>query len=84
MVMGFAGPAELVNLGHFAFLDLGTDDGIAVGDEFILYGEAMPTDPEGFLQVVGVTQNMATARVLSIADDVFRQGVVVRLSKKMP
>lgn len=83
MVMGFAGGHVLTDIGHIAFLDLGSDDGVTIGDEFILFGDAIPTAREGTLQVVGVTGTMASARVLSMRDDVFRQGVVVRLAKKM-
>lgn len=83
MIMGFAGTQVITDIGHIAFLDLGSDDGIALGDEFVLYGEANPTRPKGALQVVGVTRTMASARVVSLSDDVFRQGVIVRLSKKM-
>lgn len=83
MVMGFAGHQVLTDVGHIVFLDLGSDDGIAIGDEFILYGRAIPTSRAGALQVVGVTETGASARVRSIRDNVFQQGVVVRLSKKM-
>ncbi|MGB1778398.1 MAG: LysM peptidoglycan-binding domain-containing protein [Longimicrobiales bacterium] len=83
MLMGFAGGHVLTDIGHIAFLDLGSDDGVTIGDEFILFGDAIPTAREGTLQVVGVTGTMASARVLSMRDDVFRQGVVVRLAKKM-
>jgi bifunctional DNA-binding transcriptional regulator/antitoxin component of YhaV-PrlF toxin-antitoxin module len=83
MVMGFAGGHVLTDIGHIAFLDLGSDDGVTIGDEFVLFGDAIPTAREGTLQVVGVTGTMASARVMSMRDDVFRQGVVVRLAKKM-
>ena len=62
MVMGFAGTQVLNDLGHIAFLDLGSDDGVTIGDEFVLYGRAIPTAREGSLQVVGVT---AMAKPLS-------------------
>jgi hypothetical protein len=83
MIMGFAGRQELNDLGHVAFLDLGSNDGIVHGDEFVLYGAAVGA-PEGSLQVIGVTPTMAAARITSMVDDVFRQGVVVRLARKMP
>ena len=83
MIIGFAGRQVLTDIGHVAFLDLGSDDGIKIGDEFVLYGEAVPTNQDGALQVIGVTETTASARVLSMADNVFRQGVVVRLAKKM-
>lgn len=83
MVMGFAGKQTLTDIGHVGFLDLGSDDGIVVGDEFVLYGRSIPTAEDGLLQVIGVTETTASARVLSMADNVFRQGVVVRLANKM-
>jgi hypothetical protein len=83
MVMGFAGGQVLSDLGHIAFVDLGSDDGIVIGDEFVLYGDAVPTQRRGSLQVVGVSGTTAAARIMSMVDDVFQQGVVVRLSKKM-
>lgn len=84
MIMGFAGRQTLNDLGHIAFLDLGSDDGITVGDEFVLYSAVSADDRRGSLRVVGVTESMASARITAMVDDVFRQGVVVRLSRKMP
>ena len=84
MIMGFAGTFQVVDIGQHAFLDLGADHGIAVGDEFVLFSDAVRTDVRGRLQVVGVTPNSATARVVSLSDDVFRQGVIVRLVRQMP
>jgi len=83
MVMGAAGRQEVNSLGHIAFLDLGSDDGIAIGDEFVLYSAVFGA-AEGALQVVGVTANTAAARITSMVDDVFHQGVIVRLARKMP
>ena len=82
MIMGVAGRQELNNLGHVAFLDLGSDDGIVIGDEFVLYGSIVGAQ-EGRMQVVGVTPNTASARIVAMVDDVFHQGVVVRLARKM-
>jgi hypothetical protein len=82
MIMGVAGRQELNSIGHVAFLDLGSDDGVTIGDEFVLFSSATGAR-EGALQVVGVTPNMASARILSIVDDVFRTGVVVRLARTM-
>ncbi len=84
MIMGFAGTQVINELGHIAFLDLGSADGIAIGDEFVLYGRAVPTAREGALQVVSVSESTASARITGQADDVFRQGIVVRLFRKMP
>ena len=83
MVMGFAGNHVLTDIGHVVFLDLGSDDGVRIGDEFVLYGEAIPTASEGHLQVIGVRETVAAARVMSMRDNVFKQGVVVRLVRTM-
>jgi hypothetical protein len=82
MIMGFAGAQGLNDLGHVGFIDLGSDDGIGIGDEFVLYSAAVGA-PEGRLQVVGVSPNTSAVRILSMVDDVFRQGVVVRLARTM-
>jgi hypothetical protein len=83
MIMGFEGAQVLSGIGQVAFLDLGSDDGIGIGDEFVLYGEAVPTAREGTLQVIGVRETTAAARILSMADNVFQQGVIVRLARTM-
>ncbi|MCA1790047.1 MAG: LysM peptidoglycan-binding domain-containing protein [Thioalkalivibrio sp.] len=43
MIMGFAGTAQLNEIGQHAFLDLGTDHGIGLGDEFVLFSDAVRT-----------------------------------------
>ncbi|MHB1194130.1 MAG: LysM peptidoglycan-binding domain-containing protein [Longimicrobiales bacterium] len=84
MIMGFANLAELQDMGAVAFLDQGTDDGVGIGDEFEYVTRPAGSDVvEGRLQVVGVTANVAAARILSMDDAVFRQGLVVRLARKM-
>jgi hypothetical protein len=84
MIMGFANFAELQDVGAIAFLDQGSDDGVGIGDEFEYVNRLAGSDVvEGRLQVVGVTSDVATARILSMVDAVFRQGLVVRLARKM-
>ena len=83
MLMGFATGSTVLSIGRIAFLDLGTDDGIAVGDEFTLYNAADTEAVEGVLQVVGLADETSAARVVSMRDAVFEQGVVLRLTKKM-
>jgi LysM repeat protein len=83
MIMGFAGVQEVTDVGHVAFLDLGSDDGVTIGDEFVLYGDAVPAETHGALQVIYTTPSTASARVLNMDDDVWRQGTIVRLARKM-
>lgn len=84
MVMAMADPGEIAGMGEVVFLDLGANDGIALGDEFEVRdwregGHML----EGALQVVGVQPRTSSARVVYLKDDVVKQGVVVRLAKKM-
>ena len=84
MVMGFARGSALQDLNDIAFLDLGLGHGISVGDEFDLVNPAAGTNVvEGRLQVVGVSAETSAARIVQMDDAVFRQGIVVRLAKKM-
>lgn len=84
MIMGFAGTSVVKPIGGVAFLDQGSDDGVSVGDEYELVDPRLGSHPvEGRLQVVGVTADGASARIVQITDAVFRQGVAVRLSRKM-
>lgn len=84
MVMGFAGLAELHDVGAVAFLDLGGDQGVTVGDEFeYVNPQAGSGVVEGRLQVVGVKGSTSSARIVSMSDVVFQQGLVVRLARKM-
>ena len=62
MVMGFAGFNEVHDIGSIAFLDLGRDQGIVIGDEFeYLNPQAGSNVVEGRLQVVGVQSGIASA-----------------------
>jgi hypothetical protein len=84
MIMGFAGLAVVQDVGEVAFLDQGLSDGVTVGDEYALVNPALGSEPvEGRLRVVGVTRNVAAARIVQMNDVVFRQGVVVQLTRKM-
>lgn len=84
MIMGAAGPQQLNDLGHQMFLDLGSDHGISVGDEFALYSDAVSSEVRGRLQVVGVMPTSSTVRITAMSDDIFQQGVIVRLVRQMP
>ena len=55
-----------------------------LGDEFDLLNPAAGTGVvEGTLQVVGISEETSAARIISMVDAVFYQGVVVRLVRKM-
>ena len=82
--MGFAQPGALRDLNDIVFLDLGSIDGISLGDEFDLFNAAAGAGIiQGSLQVVGVSPETSAARIVNMSDDVFHQGIVVRLVRKM-
>jgi LysM repeat protein len=84
MIVGFDRGSALKDINVIAFLDLGAEDGIAVGDEFeYVNPEAGEGRVEGRLQVVGVTSDRASARIVQMDDVVFRPGIAVRLARKM-
>lgn len=84
MVMGSAVYTELPKLSGLVFLDLGSDHGIGIGDEFEYVNRLAGSDVvEARVQVVGVSPQTSAARIIAMTDAVFRQGLVVRLVRKM-
>lgn len=84
MVMGSAVYTELPKLSGLVFLDQGSDHGVGIGDEFEYVNRLAGSDVvEGRLQVVGVSPQTSVARIIAMKDAVFRQGLVVRLARKM-
>ncbi|HSG46512.1 MAG TPA: hypothetical protein VLA43_01740, partial [Longimicrobiales bacterium] len=83
-VLGFAVVHELHQPGNHLFLDLGRRDGLAVGDEFVVELDSPQARIEGRAQVVGVQDEVATARIVMIRNPVFVDGVQLRLDRKMP
>ena len=49
----------------------------------IILGIALAQQAQGVLQVVGLADETSAARVVTMRDAVFEQGVVLRLTKKM-
>lgn len=86
-ILAFARPHELQVPGDIAFLDVGADRGVRVGDEFevvVARGEGWSGSVAGRLQVVGVRQGTAAARIVAQDGAIFRVGTPVQLSRKMP
>lgn len=86
-VLAFPQEREIHGFGAFVFLDVGEEEGIAVGDEFV----ARVNEDQGFegaeavrVQVVGVQRAVCTARVVALMEPVLRLGTRLRLVKKMP
>jgi hypothetical protein len=83
-VLGYARQHELHQPGNFLFLDLGSSDGVGVGDEFIVDVGGPEALVEGRAQVVSVQPDVSTARITMIRNPVFLPGVRMRLDRKMP
>lgn len=83
-VLGYAALHELHQPGNFLFLDMGRLDGVAVGDELVVERGMPDARIEGRVQVVGVQDNVATARIVMIRNPVFVDGLQLRLDRKMP
>lgn len=83
-VVAFARQHELHQPGNFLFLDAGRDEGVGVGDEFIVALETAEARVEGRAQVVRVQDEVSTARITMIRNPVFVPGLPMRLDRKMP
>jgi hypothetical protein len=85
-IIGWGTPQQLQQIGHVAFLDIGSNHGVAVGDEFIIAAEtdqSFNDDIAGRLQIVGVDAEISSARIRTQDGPVFRVGTTVYLAKKM-
>lgn len=86
-ILAFARPHELQIPGDIAFLDVGSTRGVQVGDEFIAVAsrtEGWTGTVAGRLQVVGVREGTASARIVSQDGAIFQAGLPVQLARKMP
>lgn len=90
-VVAFQRPNPLQPTQAIVFLDVGAQAGVQEGDEFLAYLPAQQrrTDyrPEvqvGLLQVVRVTEQTSSARILELQYPALEPGIRVRLVGKMP
>jgi len=75
------------------FIDLGAEDGLTVGDEFVAYVPArpgpgntmaLPAEPVARVHVIKVMPNNATVRVMDASSTALQAGVRVQLVRKIP
>ncbi len=79
-------------IGDIAFIDVGRDKGVVIGDEFELYvasrrsagGLRLPEEQVATGRVVRVTEETATLRVIRLQHAAIAEGLPVRLVRKMP
>ena len=74
-----------------AFVSLGRRDGLGIGDELAVYvpersvgSDRLPPTSIATVRVVKVGDNVATVRVLGVNSTALRDGLPVRLIRKMP
>lgn len=86
-------PESLHSTTDLAFLSVGHADGVGIGDEFAVYvpargidnerAERLPPTRVGSVRVVRVAENSSTARVLGITHAALRDGLPIRMIRKM-
>ncbi len=85
-------PEPLVGQQDIVFVNLGRQDGVALGDVFEILkpkepevrGSAQPWDVIGVMHIVHVRERSSTAFVLNVSDTGIGGGTPVRLIRKMP
>jgi hypothetical protein len=85
-IKGFSQVRSVYSFGDVAFLDVGEDEGVTLGDEFMALmnsGEGWTGEEGARLQVVRVDGNGSSARVIVQNDLILEPGVELRLVKKM-
>ena len=86
-ILGFAAEHALQSIHDIAFLDQGSDQGVAIGDEYVVVwneGTGVPPEVEGRLQVISVHPDHSCARIVWLRNPVFETGGRVALDRKMP
>lgn len=86
-ILAFARPHELQVPGDIAFLDVGSGQGVKVGDEFVAVASRVggwSGTVAGRLQVVSVREATASARIVTQDGAIFEAGLPVQLARRMP
>jgi hypothetical protein len=86
-ILEFLSRAPMHGTTDLAFVSLGAADGVRIGDEFAVYEDARGNTAAiqvGVLRVVRVGDRTATARVLSVTGTAMRDGLPLRMVRRMP
>jgi len=86
-IIGFAREHAINSIHDVAFLDQGSDQGVSIGDEYVVLwneGNGAPPEIEGRLQVIQVHPDHASARIIWLRNPVFQTGGIVGLDRRMP
>ncbi|MDH3223630.1 MAG: LysM peptidoglycan-binding domain-containing protein [Gemmatimonadota bacterium] len=88
VIVGFGSPQELYGHGDIAFISIGRDAGLVLGDELEVRPAGSdgkwPADAVGRVQVLRVDDYRASVRIIGVENPVFAEGARVRLVRKMP
>jgi hypothetical protein len=86
-LLQFVTPEPLYGTTDIAFISLGRSAGVGIGDEFAVYVPASnqtPASHVGVVRVVRVGERTSTVRVVSVENQALRDGLAVRMIRKMP
>jgi hypothetical protein len=93
-LLQFVTPEAIHGPTDLAIISLGSASGVGIGDEFSVYvparavnsqmPERLPPEPVGTLRVVKVDERTATVRVLTVSSAAMRDGLPVRMTRRMP
>lgn len=86
-ILAFAEDRRVYSQGSVAFLDVGADQGVTIGDEFEVYAgghDGWSPEAVAMLQVLRVSDNHASARIMHLWTPIVEPGQQLRLSRKMP
>ena len=85
-IVGWGEPHQLPQYGDVAFLNVGSRDGVSVGDEYVVATrteDGSYDDQAGRLQVVSTGEDVSSARIVQMDGPVFSLNLEVFLAKKM-
>jgi hypothetical protein len=93
-LLQFVTPEAIHGPTDLAIISVGSASGVGIGDEFVVYVPAravnsqlpdrLPPEPIGTVRVVKVDERTATVRVLSVSSAAMRDGLPVRMTRRMP
>ncbi len=83
-VIEFGHTHQLYGLREVAILDRGSQDGVAIGDEYVaFFGDGSTEEVVGRLRVVLTEEETSSARIVTVEGPVFEVGTTVYLDRKM-
>lgn len=85
-VLSYAAERGVQQIGGYAFLNVGSDDGVRIGDEYVVLGGAnqgFPGQVQGRVKIVSVLPEVSTAQIIGLENPVFVPGVRLRPDRRV-